>query len=295
MLTLKLLDKNEALLYQRFTYPAYRSLLERDLAVDQTVVAVTASFLGEPVGLALALAKQQQSSAEVLSIFVEHSYRRMGIGAALLIRLEEYLINRDYASVELVYTTGEDASSPVEGLLAKCNWAQTASRMMLCKGKAATIMTAAWMKRYSQLPSTYSIIPWIEISEAERQDIQRSQMLKHWIPDDLVPFHHEAKLETLNSLALRYNGKVLGWVINHRLSPETIRYSCSFVRADLQKLGRIISLYAEAGRRQLSANVPNCIWTVPVFHESMARFVRKRWVPYLSSLQETKGSFKRLK
>ena len=153
-------------------------------------------------------------------------------------------------------------------------------------------MEAPWMKRYSRLPSSYSIFPWMEITQEERKAIQQTQDAQSWIPKDLIPFQYEQNLEPLNSLGLRYQGQVVGWMINHRLSPDTIRYTCSFVREDLQKMGRIISLYAEAGRRQISAMVPNTIWTVPLVHESMVKFVKQRWAPYLVSIDETRGTFK---
>lgn len=295
MYTLDILNDKTALKYQSFTFPSFRSLLESDLAVDRSVVAIAASHLDQPIGLALAAIKQQKSSAEVLSIFVEQSYRNKGIGTALLEQLEQELIERACERAELVYTTGKETTSVLEHLLRKCNWTSPTPRMLMCRGKAEIIMEAAWMKRYSRLPSSYSIFPWIEITQAERQDIQLRQKLQPWIPDDLIPFQYERNLEPLNSLGLRYEGQVVGWVINHRLSEDTIRYTCSFVREDLQKMGRIISLYAEAGKRQLSANVPNCIWTVPLFHESMVNFVKHRWSPFLTSLNETKGAFKLLK
>jgi hypothetical protein len=91
---------------------------------------------------------------------------------------------------------------------------------------------------------------------------------------------------------LRYQGQVVGWVINHRLSPDTIRYTCSFVRKDLQKMGRIISLYAEAAKRQYRANILKGIWTVPLQHQSMVNFVKRHWKPYLNSIEETRGTFK---
>jgi hypothetical protein len=167
--------------------------------------------------------------------------------------------------------------------------------MLICKGQAETIIQAPWMKRYSRIPSSYSIFPWLEITQEERQAIQHQQETQPWIPEDLIPFQYEKHLEPITSLGLRYQGQVVGWMINHRLSPDTIRYTCSFVRKDLQKMGRIISLYAEAAKLQVQAKISNVIWTVPVAHESMVNFVKHRWAPYLASVGETKGTFKFLR
>jgi hypothetical protein len=167
--------------------------------------------------------------------------------------------------------------------------------MLICKGQAEAIIQAPWMKRYSRIPSSYSIFPWLEITQEERQAIQQQQETQPWIPEDLIPFQYEKHLEPITSLGLRYQGQVVGWMINHRLSPDTIRYTCSFVRKDLQKMGRIISLYAEAAKLQVQAKISNVIWTVPVAHESMVNFVKHRWDPYLASIGETKGTFKFLR
>ncbi|MBA2748335.1 MAG: GNAT family N-acetyltransferase [Tatlockia sp.] len=292
MYTFNVLDDSTAAKYERLTFPSYQHLL-RAVESNKSIVAIAASYLEQPVGLALAeIMPNDSSAAEVLSIFIEPPHRCTGMGTALLTRLEADLRARGCTKAKLVYITGKPTTQALERLLQKCNWAPSQPRMLVCEGKAEAIMEASWMKRYSHLPSSYSIFPWVEITPEERQAIQQQQEAQPWIPEDLIPFKYEQNLEPLNSLGLRYQGQVVGWVINHRLSPDTIRYTCSFVREDLQKMGRIISLYAEAGKRQVRAKIPNCIWTVPLIHESMVKFVKQRWAPYLSSIAETRGTLK---
>ncbi len=86
----------------------------------------------------------------------------------------------------------------------------------------------------------------------------------------------------------------MGWVITHRLAPDTIRYTCSFVRQDLQKMGRIIPLYVKAIQLQAKAGIPKGIWTVPFIYTSMVSFVQKRMAPYMISIEESKTSWKSL-
>lgn len=293
MYTFNVLNNSTAAKYERLTFPSYGHLL-RDIESNSLIIAISASYLEQPVGLALANITPGDRAAEVLSIFVEPSHRCTGIGTALITRLEAELRARDCTKAKLVYTTGKPTTPNLEHLLWKCHWAPPKALRLVCEGKAETILEAPWMKRYSHLLSSYSIFPWVEITQEERQAIQQKQEAQPWIPEDLIPFQYEHKhnFEPLNSLGLRYQGQVVGWVINHRLDPDTIRYTCSFVRKDLQKMGRIISLYAEAGKRQVRAKLPNVIWIVPLIHESMMKFVKHRWAPYLTSLAETRGSFK---
>ncbi|MEG4631947.1 GNAT family N-acetyltransferase [Microcoleus sp. AR_TQ3_B6] len=294
MYTLNVLNDSTAVKYEKFTFPAFRYVL-RSIDSQKSVIALAASYLEQPVGLALAGIREDDSFAEVLSIFVEPAQRCAGIGTALLTRLEEELSQRGCTKAKLSYITGKSTTPALERLLQKCNWTYPHPRMLICKGQVETIIEAPWMKRYSQIPSSYSIFPWLEITQEERQAIQQQQETQPWIPEDLIPFQYEKDLEPITSLGLRYQGQVVGWMINHRLSPDTIRYTCSFVRKDLQKMGRIISLYAEAAKLQLQAKISNVIWTVPVAHESMVNFVKHRWAPYLASIGETKGTFKLLK
>jgi len=294
MYKLNILKDSTAAKYEKLTFPPFRPML-RNIDSEKSIIAIAASYLEQPVGLALAEIWQNDSSAQVHSIFVEPPHRGAGIGTALLTRLEEELSQRGCTKTELVYMAGKSTTPALEHLLQKCNWAPPEPRMLICKGQVEAVIEAPWMKRYSRLPSSYSIFPWLEITQEERQAIQQQQETQPWIPEDLIPFQYEKHLEPLNSLGLRYQGQVVGWVINHRLSPDTIRYTCSFVRKDLQKMGRIISLYAEAAKLQLQAKIFHGIWTVPVAHESMVNFVKHRWDPYLISIAETKGTFKLLR
>jgi GNAT superfamily N-acetyltransferase len=294
MYTVNILQDSTAANYERFTFPVFRYVLQ-NIEIEKSVIAIAASDLEKPLGLVIAEIHQDDQPVQIHSIFVEATHRSAGIGTALLTRLETEVGKRGCTKIEMIYTTSKPTTPALERLLHKCNWTTPKTRMLLCKGSVQTVMEATWIHKYSRLPSAYNIFPWVEITAQERQTIQKQQETQAWIPEDLIPFQYENNLEPLNSLGLRYQGQVVGWVINHRLTSDTIRYTCSFVRKDLQKMGRIISLYAEAAKRQYEANILNGIWTVPIEHESMVNFVKKRWFPYLDSVDETRGTSKLLK
>ena len=294
MYTVGILNDSKAATYEQFTFPKLRPKLH-NLNSNDSLIAIGVCEQEKPMGLALVQVFPGGELVEVLSIFVASPYRGAGIGTTLLTHLEQELQARGCKQVELVYLSGKTTTPALERVLQKRYWTTPDPRMVLCQGKAETIMQAPWMKKYSRLPSEYSIFPWVEITTEERQAIQKQQETEPWIPDDLIPFLHEENLEPINSLGLRYQGQVVGWVINHRISPDTILYTCSFMRKDLQKMGRIISLYAEGAKRQYQANIPNAIWTVPLQHESMVKFVKHRFAPYLISVAEIRGTSKVLK
>lgn len=280
----------EATAYQALTFPLFRPQLQV-LKPGNSIVAIAATNALAPVGLALAEIQPDDQSAQVLSLFVAPSYRRQGIGTALLSRLESELRSQGCTHLELVYTTGKPTTAALERLLDRCQWAPPQPRMIVGKSTCSQIRNAPWMKR-TVLPASYRVFPWQEMTEGDRAALQ--QHTHTWIPTQLTPFQHEQNLEPLNSLGLRYQGEVVGWIITHRLDPDTIRYTSGFIRPDLQKAGRYISLIANAIQLQVSENIPFGIWTVPLVYPAMVSFVHQRMAPYMISLEESRTSAKEI-
>jgi GNAT superfamily N-acetyltransferase len=280
-----------ALVYQKFTFPSYQRWLDTE-SLNASSVAIGAIDSNIPIGLALARLLPNSRSAVVLSVYVTPSHRCQGIGASLLSRLEEKLISRGSIEANLTYTTGQKSISIFERLLQSSNWTTPSVQQLVCKCNRQTL-SAPWLQKDYPLPNSFTIFPWVEITCQERLTIQQQQEEQPWIPADLVPFQHEENLEPLNSLGLRYQGEVVGWLLTHRIDPETIRYTCSFIRKDLQRFGRLIPLYVEAVKRQARL-LPdsNVTWTVPVIHTSMVSFVKKHLAPYMISFEESRSSYK---
>lgn len=283
-----------AISYQPFTFALYRSRLQALKFASSTVAIAAADASNQPIGLALADIRPDGQSAEVLSIFVKPSHRQQGVGTALLTHLAAELRARGCTTAHLVYTTGQPTTSALERLLQKDHWSLPQPRMLVCRSTTDKIANAPWMQRQT-LPSAYQIFPWQEITPAECLAIQQTQATSPWIPKDLYPFQLEENLETLNSLGLRYQGQVVGWMITHRLAPDTIRYSFGFIRQDLQKMGRLIFLIANAVQLQINAEtIPNMICAVSCDRAPMMQFVSKHMAPYLTTIEQTRGCYKLL-
>lgn len=281
-----------ALAYQGFTYPLFRPKLKA-LQPKGSIVAIAASVSGKPAGLALAEIRDDGKSAELLSLFVTASNRRQGIGSALLKALEQELSQRGCIKFEVVYITGQPTTVAWEHLLEKLGWTEPKLRTLVCKTETCRLLDAPWMHKY-KFPASYTIFPWMEITAKERQTIKETQQANPWIPDDLIPFNYEENLEPINSVGLRYQGQVVGWVITHRLTADTIRYTCAFVRQNLQKMGRFIPMCINTMNKQVDAKIPYAIWTVPCLREDTVNFVKRRIEPYINSVEESRGASKSL-
>ena len=285
-------DPKVAPLYYKLTFSRYYSKLQA-CNQESSIVAIAANFAEKPIGLALAEI-QSNHEAEVLSIFVEPSHRNQGVGTDLMKHLLDELKKRQCQSVQLVYITGKPSTPALEHLLEKFDWTPPEPRMLVCKGDRRTL-SAPWLHKDYRLPSGFSIFPWVEITEQERITLQKEQENESWIPSQLNPFQHEKKMEPLSSMGLRYHNRVVGWLITHRIAIDTIRYTSSYIKPDLQKLGRILALYVETTKRNAAIpELSKAIWTVPFIYPSMVNFVKKHLTSYMISIEESRGSSKRL-
>lgn len=278
--------------YAGMTFPSYRHLLQT-LKSKGLIVAVGAKFEQKPIALGLARLSPQEDSATILSIFVEPAYRSQGIGRSLLVYLEQVLQQRGCKDLELVYTAGKSTTPHLEHILQKDGWNPPSLRMLICKALPVQMMEAPWLHKYS-LPSGFTMFPWCDLTEAERNSILEKQNALPWYPEELSPFSEEEIIEPLNSLGLRYQGEVIGWMITHRLAPDTIRYSRLFIKKELQKLGRAIPLLAESIKMHYGSHIPYGIWTVSQENSAMVNFVKSRMADYMLSIKESRGVSKML-
>ena len=277
--------------YEALTFPVFRSKLYAT-ANEGAIVAVGANSHQKPIGLAMAEIFPDGRSS-ILSIFVDASYRNQGIGTALLENLLNQLKQRNCQSAQIVYVTGKPTIIALEKILAKNEWTTPKPRMLVCNCDRTQMLKVPWLQKEYPLPPEFEIFPWTEITEQQRVLLQNQQKNDKWIPEILNPFVHEYNLETLNSIGLRHNNEVVGWVINHRLCANTIRYTSSYMRPDLQKLGRILALYAESIKRQIAnPEITKAVWTIPFVFPSMIAFAKKRMAEYLISMEESRESFK---
>lgn len=302
--TLELSKREERLALEPMTFRAYRHLLalnpgprlpgEVDSPPIQPV-AIRAGEEGRSVGLALAeLPLTTGREPELLSLFVEPRSRGRGVGTRLLERVVHEVHKAGFSRVRAIYNTGTPASPIVEHLLDKCGWQTPVLRSVTVRFTPEEALRVPWLDKYS-LPAQYEIFPWTELTERERHELRRSHEESPWIAEDLLPWDYETEsLEPVTSMGLRYKGSIVGWVLNHRVDDETIRYTCSFIRKPLGRMGRILPLFSESLRRLDEAGCARCTFVTPLFHKGMASFARRWIAPYVSSFQETKESVKEL-
>ncbi len=262
-------------------------------ALHEPLLGVLAGHGESPVGAVVAEARPG-AAARVLSFFVARAHRNKGVGTALLARLEDALRRQGAPAVEAAYRTSWPGHGALERVLRKRGWDAPEARRVLIKVAARDIRTAPWLAAADHpLPPPYEVFPWAELGADERAALQQEQARAPFFPAELTPFQLEDRLEPLNSLGLRRDGQVVGWVVTHRLQPDLIQYTSLFVRDGVPK-GRIISLLAEAVRRQCTARVPGLLCMIDAENTAMLRFAARRLEPYTAARAEVRVVGKRL-
>ncbi len=302
--TFALLEPPVAPSFEGMTFPAYRHLLA--LAPAPTLVheptarqvqplAMAALREREPAALALVgLPLEGDEPPELLSLYVVPASRGQGVGRALLAALEGEIASRGFASLGTVFTASAPGSPAFSRVLAARGWTTPQPRTLLMRFSYEQAQQFPWLNRYP-VREGCEIFPWRELTPAERQQLIGSQRERGWIAQDLVPWRwDEHGFEPVTSVGMRSPEGVVGWVINHALDENTLRFTCSYIRKDYGRRGRILPLYSESINRMKEGGFTRCSFVAPLHHATMAAFVRRWMAPWAGTLQETLGSTKSL-
>ncbi len=279
--------------YEELTYPFFRPEL-RKITSNTSKVAIGVELESEPIGLIFAdygttKTTPPKTWGKILSLFVVPDYRGRGIGKTLLGKMESELKNRGCYEISLKYLDNPHQTA-LEQILKQQNWFAPEATALICYGTTTKIKDAHIIKHIdrlsSKLPDDYTIFPWHSLEESEKESI-KNQMEIH--PRIIDPFTEEDKIEPINSLGLRYKDKVIGWMINHRTAPDTIRYTAMDVHPDYQPLSRSILFLAKAIDLQCKTvpEVPKATFMVKIDNTPMVNFVHRRLAPYLENIRHS--------
>jgi N-acetylglutamate synthase-like GNAT family acetyltransferase len=310
-MTIQSLDPSAAERVRQWTFPAYRHLLTLQEGVryprrgDWRRVrpyAFTASDAEGHAGLVLgciplnvaANATDTQNEAELLSLYVTPAMRDRGIGGRLVATLETAVRNAGFSRVTAVYMTGAPEIPFLERLFEHRGWSAPEVRMQVLKAPLEQALRAQWYSRY-ELRSGFELVPWEKVGPDDIARLRASHEARRWIAEDLVPWSYNMKdIEPASSIGVRLNGDLVGWVINHRMSPDTVRFTCAFIHPDLGRRARLIPAISESIRRAVDAGYRYLTLTVPADHPEMTRFAQRWCAPLASFHGETRGTFKDL-
>lgn len=281
-------DVFRAYLYAPMTFPMYRPLLLGDPARR---LALGLTHADEPAGLGL-VELEPNGDTRLRSLYVAEALRGRGLAAALLEALEAAGRAAGRAEITAVWMAGQPSTAAVERVLAKRGWEPPAPRMHVLRSNLESIDRARWMTR-ARLDPAFETFLWKDLTAAERAAVERRQET-HPVSREVYPFNFSPAIEPHSSLGVRHQGEVVGWVVNHRYDEKTARFTCSYLRDELQGRGRLVAVYAESINRLRPIGFTDAIWTIPVEFPGMVAFMVRHLIPYATEVTETRGSRKAL-
>ena len=284
------LDPSSALRFEALAPFEMRDVL-RGLASLPRVHAFGAQLIGRPIGLVMVVrdGAGTQRTGRLLALTVARAYRRIGVGRALFAAACDELAAQGVERISCAYAfDSADGLRAAEAFFAATAWEPPETTMVHCSADES-FLASPLLRELAPLPPEYAVCDWIDVTPAERESIRVRQRAEPWYPPELDPFHFEPEMEIVNSLALRYRGEVVGWLLTTRTSSQTMYYRCLFVRDDLARLGRGLTLLTEAIRRHWDAigRKPGAgEWSTPTSLPRMIRFIKRHLQPYGARVRE---------
>ena len=289
------------------TFPVYRPLLDLEPTSRHPEqgdprriqpIGCVARVGERPVGLVLGeLPLDPDGTPEMLSLFVIPEARRSGIGRALVAALEAEVARRGFDGIATVYTAGKPAIAGLERILWQRQWLAPETRTISVRfpPEAALASDLFAERRMAALAHGLELFPWRDLGADEKERIRAGHEKRPWITPALAFWRFEtAGFDADSSVGARLRGEVVGWVLNHKVAPGVVRFTCSFMRKDVSRRGRIVPLYRESLRRLAAAGCRQATFVTPVIYPNMIRFIQRWLVPVADFVGETRGSRKRL-
>lgn len=293
---LKTLDSHSKDLYSSLTDPQFRCCLDgrspHNMA-EAPVFAFAAHKQEIPVGLILGSFFPATRITQVHSIYVAEKSRNQHIATNLFAHFEQLVSDKGCQILTHQYPL-ENALTPIlEHIFSLQKWE---NKLFSIHCHFDQSFSAPWMKKRFVFPDGFEEFLWSSLTNEERQKLlwQEQQGV---FPTELSPFRDEEHFEPLNSLGLRYKGEVIGWMVTHRIKPDTIKYSALYIQKDLESLGVAVHLLRDSINRNIHSSIPYATLDVNIEQSSprWLAFIDKNIVPYTTSTTHTKQAWKCLR
>ncbi len=264
---------------EKYTFPNIRKQIQ-SVEIKNPILAVSVRKNSNIVGLCIAEFDFSHPYSEIISFYLEPGYRNKGTGQELLNKTEQILSQKGYEEVRTYFWSSWESSESTKHILKKQGWSEPEKLMHVFRTDTARIGSVPWRKNIL-LPDGYEITPWSWVSPDEKKTIMDEQDFMPYYPESFSPFYHEDQLAYYTSLALRYKGKVVGWMLSYWNSPTTIEYNNVFIRKEFRLGIKIpLEMIRIASLKQIEQNIPDIIWSVGEENTLLERFLEKKFGEY---------------
>jgi len=288
------LDPTRNAFYQNLVVPQSRFFFTRRSNYLLSI-GVEAVEDDQVVGFAYAVCEYDRTKGRLASVCVLEAFRNQKIGSALVAYVEKELILEGCEAICTEFPEDDPTGGYFEKILQKDGW-NTPSVYMLSCDIDIQKFHPPWFDRTYPLPDTFEEFMWKDLKESERARLKylQNQRTFHY---SVSPFVDKQNIELLNSLGLRHNGEVVGWMVTHRIAPDAIFYTSLYIHREYHhSTAYAIRLLIDAIRLQQQSDVPLAQFHVNLnlVDRSWYRFVKRRLLPYVQRVHKIKFAWRQL-
>ena len=261
--------------------------------IKKPFVGVVASLKKAPVGLILASYDQPRENARVHSFLVHPKHRNKRVGSTLIKKLEESVKAAGIKNIDIYFRSHWNSRNFLERILEAAEWSTPKEDLIIVKGLAKKVLNL-FMHDKIGLSQGYSFAPFTGLSQKDIQHIKERKTSEDWYLDYLDPFVQNETIFAPGSIALKYDGKVIGWVISHLIGPDLNEFTALFVDTNHRPFKLAHLLMREAIMRQDHAGITNFLITSKTDNYVMSRFLLRHAKETEVFLTKSLQSFKKL-
>jgi len=278
--------------YENWTFPSLSFKLKtREL--NDPLIAILAMESDKMVGLLLAEYIIEQNGVKVISLLVHPENRKRGIGTGLLQKLENWASEKGFWRIDLVFQSNWELSEALTRALAKCHWEDPVRRMILCYANIKNYEGAPWLS-YDQIPPKFEIFNWSDLTGDDKNLIMNQRVAGSVTPD-VDPFQAAEKCLPELSVGLRHQGQLVGWMITHKVSNETLQRTCVYLDPEFRKNNLALALSANVIKLQLKSDYPKAIFQIHTGKQKMISYFEKFLKEYQDTIVDIFWSTKNLR
>jgi len=260
------------------TFPAYRSLLYQS---EHPHVCIVGGYLQNNIATLLIATKVDASTWEILSLFTCKAYRAQGYAKEVVVFFCTHLRNNGVQTCMVKYMTHKENTPTLDCLCDALGFEPSKPRQFMIRGVLSQMQKAPWTRLFRNgLPKGFSIKFWADVTHEERKALYYASVHETWIPKDLNPFDFEENYAKALSLALVFEGEVVGWSITHVLDAQTLRFTNVYIKASLQLRGQFIALVNRTMDIMAQEGLLYGSWAVCVSYPKTIAFYQKHLIPY---------------
>jgi GNAT superfamily N-acetyltransferase len=253
----------------QFLFPDLSKKKDR---INKPFMGVIATQENRPTGLLLASLDHTGKNLRIHSFLVHPDHRNRGVGTNLVRTLEESIKNYGVNKMDIYFRSHWKSRDHLEKIFKNLDWNDPKEDLIIVKGLAKKVLKL-FMHDKIGLPERYAFEPFLQLSAADTTYIKKKKQEEDWYLDYLDPFVQQKTMFEAGSIALKYDNKVIGWVISHLIAPDLNEFTALFVDAAHRPFKQAHLLMREAIMRQDAAGVPNFLITSKTDNYVMSRFL----------------------